>query len=110
MRNREIPARGILSTATVPKFFTFGTNSPTGPWTVIAAARNATGLGQSARSIVQVTPGLISGISSTQSVDSSLAQVPMLLEDVDASECRAGFVIESTFGTCSRRVWTLTAK
>jgi hypothetical protein len=110
VRNMEIPARGILSTATVPKFFTFGTNSPTGPWTVIAAARNATGLGQSARSIVQVTPGLISGISSTQSVDSSLAQVPMLLEDVDASECRAGFVIESTFGTCSRRVWTLTAK
>lgn len=106
VREMVIASTGIVSTVSVPRFFTLGSNSPTGSWTVVVAARNATGLGQSARSVLEVTPGLVSGIGSTQSIDAQFAKVPLLLADLDASECRAGFAIESTFGTCTKRSWT----
>ena len=110
VREMEIAARGIVSMVSVPRFFTLGSNSPTGSWTVVVAARNASGLGQTARSVVEVTPGLVSGIGSTQSIDAQLLKVPMLLADLDATECRAGFLTESAYGSCSRRSWTLTAR
>jgi hypothetical protein len=106
VRSLSISSSGLISTFSVPDFFSLGTNSPTGSWTFTVAARNATGVGQTARSILQVTPGLISAISRTQTIDSELAQVPTLLSDLDAFECRSGFSVVSTYGSCSKRVWT----
>lgn len=105
VRALTIPTSGLLSTIAVPDFFSLGSNSPTGTWIVAVSARNATGAGPTARSILQVTPGVISGIGRTQSIDSELGQVPFLLSDLDATECRAGFVTSSAYGTCDKRVW-----
>lgn len=105
VRALTIPTTGLLSTIAVPDFFSLGSNSPTGTWIVAVSARNATGAGPTARSILQVTPGVISGIGRTQSIDSELGQVPVLLSDLDATECRAGFLTSSAFGTCNKRVW-----
>jgi len=106
VRSLTIASSGLISTFNVPDFFSLGTNSPTGSWTFTVSARNATGAGQTARSILQVTPGLISAISKTQTLDSDLAEVPTMLSDLDAFECRSGFSVVSTFGSCSKRVWT----
>ena len=106
VRSLTIASSGLISTFNVPDFFSLGTNSPTGSWTFTVSARNATGAGQTARSILQVTPGLISAISKTQTLDSDLAEVPTMLSDLDAFECRSGFSVASTFGSCSKRVWT----
>lgn len=102
----EIPASGILTSLSVPKFFQIGSNSPQGTWTVTVFARNATGLGQAARGVMQVTPGVISSIKATQSRGAELAMLPPLLSDLDARECRAGLLDTSLFGTCRNRVWT----
>lgn len=102
----EIPASGILTSLSVPKFFQVGSNSPQGTWIVTVFARNATGLGQAAQGVMQVTPGVISSIKATQSRGAELALLPPLLSDLDARECRAGLLETSTFGTCRDRVWT----
>lgn len=105
VRSLTIPTSGLLSTITVPDFLALGSNSPTGTWIVAVSARNATGAGPTARSVLQVTPGLVSGIGRTQSIDSELGQVPTLLSDLDATECRAGYLVSSQYGTCDKRVW-----
>jgi hypothetical protein len=106
VRALPIATSGNISTVSVPDYFTLGTNSPTGAWTVVVSARNATGQGQTARSLFLVTPGLISGIGRSQTVDSELGQLPQLLVYVDESECRSGFAVTSSYGSCNKRVWT----
>lgn len=109
-RREQIDGAGLLRTVSIPGFFTLGSNSPAGLWTTIVRARNASGVGQSARSAFLVTASFLAALKQQQSIDSEIGQIPTLLSDIDASECRAGFDVSSSYGTCKHRLFTPTPR
>lgn len=102
-----VPSTGLTSMVSVPGLYQLGRNSPTGAWTVVVQATNATGPGAAAMSTLYVTPALVSGLSREVSFVQALEAVPRELHEVERATCEARVVLGPfSTGTCRNGVFT----
>ena len=97
----SVPSSGLNSMVAVPALYQLGRNSPTGVWTVVVQATNATGTGMAALSTLVVTPALVANLSREVSFAQYIEGVPKALHEVERDVCVMRIVSGPlTTGTC----------
>ena len=102
-----VPSSGMTSMVSVPALYQLGRNSPTGIWTMVVQATNATGTGIAARSSLYVTPGLVAGLGRDVSFVQFIERVPRELHEIERDACVTQVVLSGfSTGTCRNGVFT----
>lgn len=85
----SVPASGLNSMVSLPALYQLGRNSPTGVWTIVVQASNATGSGTPSVSTIFVTPALLANLSREVSLVQYLMGIPKALDEVERETCAA---------------------
>lgn len=102
-----VPSTGMTSMVSVPALYQLGRNSPTGNWTIVVQATNATGTGVAASSTLYVTPGLVAGLERETSFLQFIERAPKELHEIERDACVTKVVLSSfSTGTCRNGVFT----
>lgn len=103
----SVPSTGMTSMVAVPALYQLGRNSPTGIWTIVVQATNATGTGVAASSTLYVTPGLVASLGREVSFVQFMDRVPKELHEIERDACVTQVVLSSfSTGTCRNGVFT----
>lgn len=102
-----VPSTGMTSMVSVPGLYQLGRNSPTGIWTLVVQATNATGPGVAASSTLYVTPGLVAGLGREVALVQFIDGVPKELHEIERDACVTQVVLSAfSTGTCRNGVFT----
>lgn len=102
-----VPSTGLTSMVSIPALYQLGRNSPTGVWTMVVQATNATGPGVAASSTLYVTPGLVAGLGREVSLVQFIDGVPKELHEIERDACITQVVLSAfSTGTCRDGVFT----
>lgn len=102
-----VPSSDLTSTVSVPALYQLGKNSPTGAWTIVVQATNATGVGVAARSTLYVTPALVVSLGRDVSFVQFIDGVPKDLYEIERETCATQLARGSfSTGICRDGVFT----
>lgn len=102
-----VPSTGLTSMVSVPGLYQLGRNSPTGVWTVVVQATNATGPGAAAMSTLYVTPALVAGLAREVSFVQVLEGIPKELHEVERQACESQVALGPfSTGICRNGLFT----